>query len=466
MNLSFKNRIALLYLLSTAALTALLLLVIYSIVYTTVFNHLNNDIEFEANKHRNELQVQDGALSFKNKAEWLEREHRAIEVNPVFIQVMDETGRLLDKSPNLKEGQLPFDPVRPDFEFFNAQLSGKAIRQVQVALEADNQVVGHLLIAMSLEDAQMVLFKLKRVLLLAFPIVLLILFLITRLIADRSIAPVRSIIRTANRISSENLNDRIEIPRNKDELHTLVLTINDLLRRIENTIDREKRFTSDASHQLRTPLAVMKGTLEVLIRKPREPEAYVEKIRYCVQEIDRMNHLVDQLLLLARFESQKKVLEYRPSDLVETIDTVLQRLEPAIREKELSVAFDVAQNYAVTSDFYMLDIVFENILTNAIKYSQNRAPIAIRIEQKADYTVCEIEDRGVGMRPEELNRIFDRFYRSDALQHPEIKGNGLGLSIVKRMCDLLKIDIQIESAPGQGTRVRLRFPAESTSAAF
>lgn len=461
MNLSFKNRIALLYLLSTATLTALLLLVIYSIVYTTVFHHLNNDIEFEANKHRNELQVLSGIISFRNKAEWLEREHRAIEVNPVFVQVIDRTGRLVDKSPNLKEGRLSYDPTQSDFEFFNTELSGKAIRQVQVAIRDGDQPVGHLLIAMSLEDAQMVLNNLRTVLLFAFPIVLLILFLIARLIAGRSIAPVSSIIRTANKISSENLNARIEIPRKKDELHTLVLTINDLLRRIENMIEREKRFTSDASHQLRTPLAVMKGTLEVLIRKPREPEVYVEKIRYCVSEIDRMNRLVDQLLLLARFESQKEVLEYRRFDLVETIDTVLQRLESTIRAKELSIQFEVERNYWITSDFYMLDIIFENLLSNAVKYSPPHSIVSIQLEQNGEEITCVIEDHGVGMRPEELAKVFDRFYRSDALEHPEIKGNGLGLSIVKRMCDLLKIEIRIESEPDRGARVRLLFPPEN-----
>lgn len=462
MNLSFKNRIALLYLISSATLVAVLFLVIYSIVYTTVFHHLNKDLEFEANKHRNELKVQNNRLSFRDKTEWLEREHRNIEVNPVFIQVIDREGRLLDKSPNLKEGQLEYDPAQTDFEYFNTQLSGKAIRQLQVAVAVDERPVGHLLVAMSLEDAQMVLFNLKRVLLLAFPLVLLVLFFIARLIAGRSIAPVRSIIQTANRISSKNLNDRIELPRNKDELYTLVLTINDLLDRIENMIEREKQFTSDASHQLRTPLAVLKGTLEVLIRKPREPEAYIEKIRSSIQEIDRMNHLVDQLLLLARFESQKKGMEYRRFDLVETIDTVLQRLDSSIRAKKMSIHFDVTQNHPVTSDFYMLDIILENILTNAIKYSPAGSLLDIRLKQEASRTVCRIEDRGVGMRAKELSRIFDRFYRSDALQHPGIKGSGLGLSIVKRMCDLLNIDIQVESTPNEGTSVQLVFSADAS----
>ena len=249
-------------------------------------------------------------------------------------------------------------------------------------------------------------------------------------------------------------------------MNTLVLTINDLLRRIENTIEREKRFTSDASHQLRTPLAVMKGTLEVLIRKPREPEMYVEKIRYCVSEIDRMNRLVDQLLLLARFESQKEVLEYRRFDLVETIDTVLQRLETSIRAKELAIRFEVEQNYWVSSDFYMLDIIFENLLSNAVKYSPPRSIVSIQLEQNGKDIACVIEDHGVGMRPEETARVFDRFYRSDALEHPEIKGNGLGLSIVKRMCDLLKIEIRIESEPDRGARVRLLFPPETTPVDF
>ena len=134
---------------------------------------------------------------------------------------------------------------------------------------------------MSLEDFEIVLI-LKNILLISFPIILILLFLIARFFAGKSIQPIRTVIETSNKITKDNLQTRIPLPQNKDELYILSQNINNLLDRIENAIEREKQFTSDASHELRTPLAVIKGTMEVLIRKPRNQQEYEDKIQFCI----------------------------------------------------------------------------------------------------------------------------------------------------------------------------------------
>lgn len=457
MRLSFKNRIALYYMISAALLIVVLFVVIYGIVYATVFNRLNENITYEAKKHAAILAVDSGSVRIRNKAEWLESEHRTIEVNPVFIQIIDSAGQLIDKSPNLKEGQLSYNASASDYLFETHQLSGEPIRQTQLAITEGGQVVGYLLVAMSQEEAILVLANLKGVLLIAFPLVLLVIFLTARLIAGRSIRPVSSIIHTASKITRENLDERIDVPPNQDELSTLVVTINNLLDRIEYAIEREKRFTADASHELRTPLAVMKGTLEVLVRKPRPSQEYVDKIDYCLSEINRMNHLVDQLLLLARFESQKKAVENKKIDLTELIDGVIRRQQSEIIEKKLTIQWEVTQRYEISSDPYMVDIILENLLSNAVKYSTSEKCIAVVLERDRQHVICRIKDEGIGMPQEELTKIFERFYRSEAFSHPHVRGSGLGLSIVKRMCDLLFIDLAIESAYQRGTQVQLTF---------
>jgi signal transduction histidine kinase len=457
MKLPFKNRIAFYYTLMTATIVAVVFLVIYFIVSATVLHRLNGDIRYEAGKHMGELRVANDQVSFKNKVEWLEREHQTIEVNPVFVQVISGQGQLVDKSPNLKEGFLQYDSSKTIGEIFDTQLSGQSIRQVQYAVMSENKTVGHLLVAMSLENALLVLSNLKQVLLIAFPIVLLTLFLFARLIAGRSIQPVTHIIHTASHITRENLSDRITVPGSEDEIATLVTTINELLNRIENAVEREKQFTSDASHELRTPLAVMKGTLEVLIRKPREAQEYRDKIAYCISEIDRMNHRVDQLLLLARFESQKTALDHRKFDLVELLENVIYRQQAIIQEKELKVDLQVTQGCEVESDPYMVDIILENLLSNAIKYSHPKTSIDISVASYENKVFCTIQDNGIGMQQEELSKIFGRFYRSEALTHPQVKGSGLGLSIVKRMCELLHISLKFNSVYQKGTAVELVF---------
>jgi signal transduction histidine kinase len=291
--------------------------------------------------------------------------------------------------------------------------------------------------------------------LIAFPVILIILFLIARFIAGKSIKPINSIINTANFITKDNLESRIPLPQNKDELYILSQTINNLLERIENAVIREKQFTSDASHELRTPLAVIKGTLEVLVRKPRTEEEYKEKIGYCVSEVNRLNHLVDELLLLARFENQKQNQKLEQVNIVSVVSDTLARNSAHIKDKKLNIITDYSNEVNAKTDSYLFALIVNNILTNAIKYSNNSTDITISIEEKNDLVICSIADNGIGIAKEEINKIFDQFYRSKSNEHPEIKGTGLGLSIVRRLCDLLEINLNINSEENKGTTVYL-----------
>ena len=227
-------------------------------------------------------------------------------MDPVFIQVNDRRGQLMDRSPNLKHDQLAFDAAHDGRAPINSTLRGKVIRQVQVPIEGKEgrAPAGYLLAAISAEAAQRGLDSLRLVLLGSFPLVLLVLFGIARGLAGRSIAPIAAITATTGRITRHNLAERIALPPRPDELHTLATAINGLLQRIERAVEREKQFTADASHELRTPLAVLKGTLEVLIRKPRTPAEYVENIGHGIREIDRLTE--DDQRLRAKLAHQKR----------------------------------------------------------------------------------------------------------------------------------------------------------------
>ncbi|WP_439556477.1 sensor histidine kinase [Dyadobacter sp.] len=457
MTTSFKNKIAFNFTLSTAILTAVIFFVIYHIVSLTVFNGLEKDITFQADKHFYEVGVKDGVPYIADKEEWFEKEHRELEVNPVFVQITDTNGTVIEKSPNLKLDYLTADLTKRDKVFFQTKLKGLAIAQIQVALKERDKLAGYLIVAIPITGSEKVLENLKSVLLIAFPIVLLVLFLVTRLIAGKSIQPVLSVIDTAGKITNENLTARVPLPAGKDELNKLVVTINDLMDRIESAVEREKRFTSDASHELRTPLAVIKGTLEVLIRKPRTAGEYIDKVALSIKEIDRISYLVDQLLLLARFESQKKAMDHQRVDLSELTGSILQRQQQQILEKDLSVELISDEHTDVYADPYMLDIIIENLISNAIKYSISRESIKIVISQSGQNVSYAVIDSGIGIAADEIDKIQEPFYRASPLQHPQIKGNGLGLSIVKRMCQLMQIQFKIKSAIGQGTTAELLF---------
>ena len=458
MSLTFKNRIALHYVLATAALVAAAYLVVFGVVRHQVYTDLDGNLRLEATKHMGEL-VLDGTIHFANKDEWQEREHREVQVDPVFIQVNAPDGRLLDRSPNLNRDQLTFHAPLAGREPLSSVLRGKSIRQVQVPIGRGGAPVGYLLAAISSEAAQHVLGSLGLVLLLSFPVVLLGLFGSARLLAGRSIAPVTQITATTNRITQRNLAERIALPPRPDELHTLASAINGLLNRIEQAVEREKQFTADASHELRTPLAVLRGTLEVLVRKPRTAAEYVENITLSIREIDRLTHLVDQLLLLARFENHAKGLNQQELVVAAGVHDVLHRHRASLDAKRLRVEVRDADTPPIHSDPYLVDLILDNVLANAVKYSPAGTTITVALAPAGAYLRCTITDQGIGIRPEDLPRIFDPLYRSDALAHKEIGGTGLGLSIVAKACALLHIELDVRSELGQGTAFTLLFPA-------
>ncbi|WP_339834511.1 HAMP domain-containing sensor histidine kinase [uncultured Flavobacterium sp.] len=458
---SYRNRIAFYYIITTALLISVVFTVIYISVKESVYRDIENNITLEKIKLLDEISIFDKGFILLDQHEWKEKEHNTLDVNPIFIQFANTEGKMFDKSPNLKNSQLIFHTSDEGLPlYFDAKLNQIAIRQSQIHVTYKGKVVGYLIIAMSLEDANLVLRNLRYTLLLAFPLVLGILFLVARFIVGRSIEPVKTIIETSNKITKDNLNTRISLPENKDELYELSDTINNLLNRIENAIEREKQFTSDASHELRTPLAIIKGTLEVLIRKPREKQEYEDKINFCISEVDRVNKLVDELLLLARFENEKQNIKSESVLLNALLLDTSARFSEKINGKQCKISNQFEDEVYVQSDYSLVSIILSNILSNALKYSYENSTITLKIYIENNTIKCSITDQGIGISEEDKDKIFNAFFRSESLNHPDIKGTGLGLSIVKRLCELLNITINIESELNKGTTIVLSFPEE------
>jgi signal transduction histidine kinase len=458
MSLSFKQRIATHFMLATAIIIALVFGIVYFIVQQTVYQNIDNDLSFEANKHTSEIKIVEYGIHFINADEFEENEHREVQVNPVFIQLMNSSGVLMDKSPNLKEKQLIFKSDNNQGQHFSTTLNNRAIRQVQIPVQKDNKIAGYIVAAMSLESSLMVLENLRNTLLLSYPIVLIGLFFISSFLAGRSIIPVVSIINTTNRITKNNLNERVELPQNDDELYDLSSSINGLLSRIEDALEREKQFTSDASHELRTPLSVLRGTLEVLVRKERSMEEYQEKIKYSLTEIDRMSSIIDQLLELARFDANPELSSKSAISLNGLVQQTMVQQKPNCSDKNITVNIQQTNfdDNVKVNGFYAR-LIIDNILSNAVKYSRNDTTIEINLTADEHSSSITIIDQGLGIKPDDMKQIFTPFFRSDALQHKEIKGVGLGLSIAQKAAKAINADIEISSEHGVGTTVKVNF---------
>lgn len=443
--------------LATALIILLVFGTVYFIVRQTIYANLDKDLLFESYKHLTEVKLTTNSIRFVNAKEMEEIEHLEVQVNPVFIQIVDRHGKLLAKSPNLKGQHLIFQKEQPNEVPFNTHLNQRNIRQVQVPIKRNGILKGYVAAAMSIDASLTVLSNLGMILVILFPIILIGLFFITSFLAGKSIIPVVTIGETTNRITRNNLNERVMLPTSKDELYDLSDSINSLLERIQDAMQREQQFTSDASHELRTPLSVLRGTLEVLIRKPRSQEEYKSKIQCCLKEIDRMTLIIDQLLEIARFDTNPELNATSSVEIDLLLTEILTHRHPDIVTKELHVIKNNYNDQSVAIHRFYGRLILDNILGNAIKYSRNGGQIIIRSFLDKDGLNCEITDSGIGIRPEDVPQLFNPFFRSDALDHKDIKGTGLGLSIAQKAASAIGAIITISSELGKGTSVNIHF---------
>jgi two-component system, OmpR family, heavy metal sensor histidine kinase CusS len=466
--MSLRNRIAFYYTIATAFLIAIVFTTIYFMVEKIVYKQFDDEIKKEIAEIFSESNISPnnfkGFESFKDNIDddggdnenEQKQTKKKLKVDTEFIQLVNNNGEVINKSASLSWCVLSFNRNQPGTSYFNSNFGGTMVRQAQVPLINPNGLIeGYLIIAVPLKNSLIVLHDLRDIFLFSFPVILLPLFLLTRSIAIKSISPIEKVIATAEKMSQSNLDQRIQLPFHHDELYRLAATINALFDRMQDAFQREKHFTADASHELKTPLAVVKGTLEVLIRKPREREHYETKIQFCLKELNRMARLIDQLLMLARYESNKMTPHIVEAALLPLLENVVERIIPTAQAKNIAITVNHADNAHIVADPGMLEMMFENILSNAIKYSLYGSSIAIEVKCKEDNVICSISDQGIGIPEEKLNAIFERFYRVDESRSSSTGGLGLGLSIVKKLAGLQQIRVTVTSETNQGTTVTL-----------
>ena len=469
--MSLRNRIAFYYTITTAFLIALVFAILYFMVESIVYKQFDEEINNEVTELFTDAHATSHDFtSFSRFKTFIDDNievkidpKEAVKVDTEFIQLVNTEGEVINKSINLARNVLIFKPGETTMIYFNSTINNSAIRQGQLPLfNRDGIIKGYLIIAVPMKKAIIVLNDLENVFRFSFPAIILTLFVLTRLIAGKSIRPIEKVIATAEKMTQPNIHQRIGLPFHHDELYRLSATINALLDRMEDAFQREKQFTADASHELKTPLSVVKGTLEVLVRKPREREQYENKIQFCLMELNRMAQLIDQLLMLARYESNKMNPHIQEVSLPIALEAATARLHPIAFEKKIEFKITGTEKASVTADLAMLDIILENILSNAIKYSHEASVVTITVEQIERKIMCSIADQGIGIPEEKLHAVFERFYRVDESRSSGTGGFGLGLSIVKRLADIQQIKVGVKSNKTIGTTFTLTFPSTAS----
>ena len=280
----------------------------------------------------------------------------------------------------------------------------------------------------------------------------------------RVLAPIRDIAGMAATLSENNLSNRINIAGTKNELKDLASVINTMLDRIERSYNSQKQFVSDASHELRTPIAVIRGYTDMLKRWGKDdPEVLDEGIAAISQETESMKELVESLLFLARHDKKTLMMEKSVFDVPELLQEVQK--EEAIIHEEHQFDLQIADSFTLNADRNMIKQVLRILSDNAVKYSGAGTTVTLGCRKGGDGRAeLLVSDQGSGIKAEDISKIFERFYRSESARKTETSGHGLGLSIARIIVVAHEGKIKVRSKEGAGTTFILSFPAQQPGA--
>jgi len=276
-------------------------------------------------------------------------------------------------------------------------------------------------------------------------------------LAGRAIEPLEQICTTASSVTAQSLTSRIDVSKMDKELRQLGSILNSMLQRLEDSFEQQTQFVADASHELRTPISVLAMHCELALSRERQPEEYRATLTTCARASERMRSLVEDLLILARADAGQLVSKQEPIDLRLIVEESIQLLSPMAAKRNITI--DCQTSFApCLGDSNQLLRLTSNLLSNAILYNRSAGRVTITTRRDGGDSVLCVQDTGVGVAPEDLERIFERFYRVDEARSRECGGSGLGLAICQSIATGHGGKLVVQSERDVGTTAELRLP--------
>ena len=289
--------------------------------------------------------------------------------------------------------------------------------------------------------------------------------LLGHIVLCRSLRPVQSIAATARAISARDLSLRISHQGETGEIGELITTFNQMIARLEASFSQAERFSGDVSHELNTPLAVMRGELDLALRKPRTQEELLDTVEACRQQVRRMAAMVENLLLLSRMDAKPEGAFPDTVDLSAAVLAAYEEILPRAAARSMTIMPRVAAALPVKGDHLLLTGLVSNLLSNAVRFSPEGTMVVLEACTEGDQAVVRVADQGPGIAPAQRNLVFQRFYRVDQSRDARVGGSGLGLSLVERIARLHLATVDLDDAPGGGLLVTVRMALEQQEGA-
>ena len=463
-NLSLRWRLTALY----VALLAGVLIFFSLAVYVALSRSL---IDSEDDALQNLALLLDSTISTKGDSGKLRLDdsEQTVKARDRFVRLYDRDGEVFDNSSIVGEvaliqaGLLQANAGQQHFDIVT--VGNERFRVLSTPVRRDDRVVGVLQVAQLLDETDRTLYRLLLILVTAVPVTLIIASQGGAFLAGRALAPIDQLTRAAQRISAQDLSQRLGAPARNDELGRLSLTFDSMIARLDQAFRQQRQFTADASHELRTPLTALRGQIEVALSQPRSTAEYRSVLESALAQTERMSRLVASLLTLARADAATLPLHYEALDLADLVMGVAEQMQPLADDRNVRLEVDAAPVPLLADEDRLLQVLL-NLVDNALNHTPAGGTVTIACASEDRHALISVRDTGVGIAAEHLPHIFDRFYRVDTARSRERGGTGLGLSIARMMIAAHGGHVAVESEPGLGSSFTIRLPlrpAENTS---
>jgi heavy metal sensor kinase len=385
------------------------------------------------------------------------REHTGMRPGGELLQIAAPNGEWLFQSDAMR--QLGIRPGAPNSG--GASSATVPVGGIPVRVLTDWTVIGgvryEFQVAATMDHSLNVLTRFGWLLLASIPVLLALASAGGYAMGRRALAPIHRITEEARAISAEHLSKRLAVPPARDELQRLSLTLNEMIDRLQRAFLRITHFTADASHELRTPVSLIRSTAELALMAPRDEDAYRAALRDNLEEAVRMTDLIEDLLTLARADSGDDSLRFRPLDVADCLRDAFSQVKPLAAANRTDLRLDAGPGpMTVMGDGSAIRRLFLILIDNGIKYTPAGGLVSGSATGDGGDVTVEIRDSGIGITEADLPNIFERFYRADKVRTRK-SGAGLGLSIAKCIADSHGAAIDVRSSPGQGSTFRVRF---------
>ena len=384
-------------------------------------------------------------------------EHSLLSSKKQFIQIKHENGREIYRSLSLGSLDLPIDSVTTVEGEITLTTCKLNLHKIRLAvLKSKYLTIG---VAYPLEEINHALSNLFRILILLAPLALLVSIVGGVFLAGRSLKPVDHIVKIANEITAGNLDRRIPEPKSNDEIARLIKTLNNMIERLDKSFKQMKQFSADVSHELKTPLTIIRGEIELAISGKKKSSELKKTLINILDEVVRLSNMVENLLMLFKSDTGQVNLNFKEVNIAELIKDLLEDIDILAEEKGIKVEAERLDEAIVLGDEIRLKQLFLNLIDNAIKYNKSGGRVTISIVRENNFVNVSIADTGIGIPKDEINLIFERFYRVDKTRTRDTGGTGLGLSIAKSIAESHNGRIEVESELGKGSKFSVILPA-------